>query len=908
MTVEHIFAMLTPWCPLKLARTTVCQPLAVWRRLLSTALGDHGSAPRTLWRPRCSAKERREVSEMRFASLEAFGIHEVLTSAWEHAFGPEMLPIQVKAVRAGLLNGENVLCVAPAGAGKTVVAEMALARALKNRGRTWYLVPTRALAEQKHADLLRRFSAGGLRGYITTRDHSDSDQLLLQGEFDLAVAVPEKLRALAKASPSVITQAALVVVDELQLLGDSERGPVLELLLADLLTFGRAQIVAIAACAANAAPLAEWLRARLVEDRFRPVELRLGVLTDGVFVYREHNSGQWGEERIEYQPIDDSTAGHFGGLALAFATRGEQTLVFVRDRASANLLAARLSQAQALPPAEGLLWRLAESEPTATTNFLRELAGGGIGLHHSDLRAPERFAVEEALANGELQLVVCTSTLAAGLNLPARNVIIDPVQWQVSTGPVPHPSQVPLPVADLLAMAGRAGRPGHGDRFGRAILLAGTPVQGEALLDAYVRAEPPLIEPALLRLSPEDALTALGVSDCAAEHGLDAAWRATFSSRHAPAAEPAWRKAFPVLSGAGFFDVQQRPTALLRAAAGGSAGAATLVWLKRFADIRPHDGDWLDLLAVACSTPYMARLPFPLSRAEFRHADYVAELFRWGGERGLGGPVMAAVFHSPSLSANARQRVAKLVLVLLQWASGRPRAEIEAAVRIPLGRLEGLASTAAWLMDVAISMAVAAGWSEVAAQALRDAARAIRLGHPPEDVLAEPSAPAPLAQVFLSRTATKPRDPGPSAQPAGAQPPAAPPAPAACPAVASSRSDPSQAVAPLLQLSDASPDRVVVAGVEVRLTTTQFRLLWRLAQEPGACVRYRALISFLFGAEEYEGPHQVYPHLSRLRCKLRQVAGEQADKWLVTLRGVGIKLDLRPEQVRLQGSSTGAAA
>ncbi|MCX7599633.1 MAG: DEAD/DEAH box helicase [Armatimonadetes bacterium] len=846
---------------------------------------------------------------MRFASLEAFGIHEDFISAWEQALGPKMLPIQEKAVRAGLLNGQSVVCVAPAGAGKTVVAEMAIACALKNRSRAWYLVPTRALAEQKHGDLLRRFAAAGLRGYITTRDHSTADQLLLQGEFDLAVAVPEKMRALARAAPSLIGQAALVVVDELQLLGDAERGPVLEMLIADLLTFGRAEIVALTACASNAAALADWLRARLVEDHFRPVELRLGVLTEGVFTYREQNSGQWGEEAVEYQPLDDSLAGHFAGLALAFASRGEQTLVFVRDRASANALAARLSESQVLRPAEGLLSRLAEGEPTASTDFLRAIASGGIGLHHSDLQAPERMAVEEALATGELQLVVCTSTLAAGLNLPARNVIIDAVQWQTSTGPARHPAQVPLPVADFLAMAGRAGRPGHGDRFGRAILLAATPVQREALLDAYVRAGPPVIEPALLCLQSEDALVALGVSGCAAEHGLEAAWRATFSARFAPAGEPPWRKAIARLANAGFLDAEQRPTALLRAAMGSSADAATLVWLKRFADAGPQGGDWFDLLAVACSAPYMARLPFPFSRAELRHADYVAELLRWGGELGLGGPIMAAVFHSPALAAHGRQRAAKLALALLHWASSRSRADVEAAVRLPLGRLEGLASSVAWLMEVAVSMAIAAGWSEYAAQGLRDAARAIRFGLPPAEGVVEQPAPAGLTHVFQPWGGRAARELG-----AGREGPAAPPLPKeqsvarVSSAVPGAADGPSGHIVPVIGLDDASPDRATVLGVEVRLTTTQFRLLWRLAKEPCTCVRYRPLISFLFGAEEYEGPHQVYPHLSRLRAKLREVAGEQTDDWLVTLRGVGVKLNLRPDQVQLKTSQPDVAA
>jgi DNA-binding response OmpR family regulator len=76
-----------------------------------------------------------------------------------------------------------------------------------------------------------------------------------------------------------------------------------------------------------------------------------------------------------------------------------------------------------------------------------------------------------------------------------------------------------------------------------------------------------------------------------------------------------------------------------------------------------------------------------------------------------------------------------------------------------------------------------------------------------------------------------------------------------------------------------------------------------VAEQPGALVRYLPLIAALFGAEEYEGAHQVYPHVSRLRRKLRGAAGPEAEGWIVTLRGVGVRLALEPRQVRLRRSA-----
>jgi hypothetical protein len=271
----------------------------------------------------------------------------------------------------------------------------------------------------------------------------------------------------------------------------------------------------------------------------------------------------------------------------------------------------------------------------------------------------------------------------------------------------------------------------------------------------------------------------------------------------------------------------------------------------------------------------MGRMPMPMGRGELRERDYVTELLAWGEERGVGGEVMREMLRDPAVPLMDRQRAAKLALVLLQWASGRTVVEVEEAVRLTAGRMESLAGAAGWLMDVGAGMAAAKGWPKVAVQRLSDAARAVKLGLPVAEKAemwgGEDEGEVPPAMVKVRRVK------------AAAVTPVAPKqAKKAAPAV----------VAPVLLLDARAPDRVVACGKTVKLTQIEFRLLWRLAEEPGACVTYYELVCAMFGADEYEGAHQVYSHASRVRRKLAAALGEDCGEGVATVPKEGVKLDL----------------
>jgi len=219
-----------------------------------------------------------------------------------------------------------------------------------------------------------------------------------------------------------------------------------------------------------------------------------------------------------------------------------------------------------------------------------------------------------------------------------------------------------------------------------------------------------------------------------------------------------------------------------------------------------------------------------------------------------------------------------MTLAMSAWASSQDRAEVEQAVRLPVGRLEALAGSAAWLMQVAVAMAAATGWPKAAVQRLEDAARAVRLG---VDLNAPPEA-APRERVGsgLSRREAAPAPPS-------AQPPA--------------RLEITRTDEVSLILDERHPDTLWLEGRHIPLRPMEFKLLWRLAEEAGACVSARDLVSSILGPEEWIGAHQLYPHLRRIREGIR-ASGAAVDpaNLVMTVRRSGFRLNLAPEEVVLR--------
>ncbi|MBI4438540.1 DEAD/DEAH box helicase [Candidatus Woesearchaeota archaeon] len=198
----------------------------------------------------------------------------------------ELRPAQEKAVRAGLLEGKNLLVCTPTSSGKTLIAELAaLSTIISGKGKAIYIVPLKALASEKYNDFRKRYGHIA-KVALSIGDMDSADNYL--SEYDLIITVSEKLDSLIRHYAPWISMAKVIIVDEIHLLNDPVRGPTLEVLITMMRQLLKnTQVIGLSATIGNPQELAGWLDAELVYDEWRPVRLLKGVYLDGEIEFVE---------------------------------------------------------------------------------------------------------------------------------------------------------------------------------------------------------------------------------------------------------------------------------------------------------------------------------------------------------------------------------------------------------------------------------------------------------------------------------------------------------------------------------------------------------------------------------------------------------------------------------------------
>lgn len=381
----------------------------------------------------------------------------------------ELYPPQAECVRRGLLDGKNQLVAIPTASGKTLIAEIAMHRHIAQGGKCLYIVPLKALASEKYAE----FSGKGVAVGISTGDYDRRDDRL--GRNDIIVATCEKVDSLLRNRTGWLSGITLLVVDEVHLVDSQGRGPTLEMVIAKMRYRNPGmQIVALSATIGNPQTLAGWLDAELVTGTWRPVDLRQGVFHDGTIHFHDNKRAV----KTVSKNYDDLN------LCLDTIEEGGQCLVFVSSRKNAEAFAKRAASAIKREN-DDLAASAAKISAIAETELERTLAAcvaKGAAFHHAGLRREARTIIEEGFRKGLIGCISSTPTLAAGLNLPARRVIIrDYLRFSAGEG------MRPIPVAEYHQMAGRAGRP-HLDPYGESVLIAKDRDQVEELFAEYIDA------------------------------------------------------------------------------------------------------------------------------------------------------------------------------------------------------------------------------------------------------------------------------------------------------------------------------------------------------------------------------------------------------------------------------------
>jgi helicase len=398
-----------------------------------------------------------------------------------------LYPPQEDSVRAGVLDGKNLVLASPTASGKTLVAELVILKSiLENGGKALYLTPLRALASEKYEDfqkytVLEKSAGRKIRVAVTSGDYDRSDIYL--SNFDIIISTNEKADSLLRHRSPWIADVSVVVADEIHLLTEADRGPTLEVVLTRLLKVNpRIQVLALSATIKNAAEIGEWLKATPITTDWRPVPLREGIYCDGQVQFKDGSSRFI--PHADTNPIFDT--------AIEVIREGGQVLLFAETRRSAVEMgrkASALLRRQTSKPdrrgLENIAQRILSSgERTRLSETLAEQVLNGVAFHHAGLGGGQRKIIEEAFKAGKLKILSATPTLAAGVNLPARTVIISSYERYE-----PGYGRYPISVLEYKQFCGRAGRPKY-DKFGEAILIAKTEDEQDYLMKNYVTAEP----------------------------------------------------------------------------------------------------------------------------------------------------------------------------------------------------------------------------------------------------------------------------------------------------------------------------------------------------------------------------------------------------------------------------------
>ncbi|UCC91225.1 MAG: DEAD/DEAH box helicase [Candidatus Aenigmatarchaeota archaeon] len=394
-------------------------------------------------------------------------------------------PVQEEALKAGVLEGENLVLAAPTASGKTLVAEFAALNAIRKGTKVVYIVPLRALASEKYHEFKEKYEKLGIKIALSIGDLDASDPWL--SRFDLIIVTSEKFDSLLRHGIPWIDQIGLVVADEIHLLNDPGRGPTLEVTITKLKTLINPQILALSATIKNYEEIAEWLGAKAVRSDYRPVKLYRGVCS---------------ERKIHYQPekkVKEIGSEHPPSFEIAKDTlrKKKQALVFVSTRRNTEALAGNLgrivkdrletSEKTKLRKISGSVLKSIE-QPTLQCEKLSNQVLDGVAFHHAGLTNKQRKTIEDGFKEGTIKVIAATPTLAWGVNLPAYRVVVRDLK-RFSRG---YGTDY-IPVLEIQQMMGRAGRPKY-DREGEAILIARSKGEAEYVYDTYIKGEPENIQ------------------------------------------------------------------------------------------------------------------------------------------------------------------------------------------------------------------------------------------------------------------------------------------------------------------------------------------------------------------------------------------------------------------------------
>ncbi len=401
----------------------------------------------------------------------------------------ELYPPQKEVISRGLHLDGNFLLASATASGKTLVAELAMLKEVLEGKKAIYIAPLRAVASEKFKEIEYHLGAFGCKVRLSIGDYDSSEEPLAR--YDVIVTTYEKFDSILRHAPSWLGKVGAAVFDEIHYLDDPERGPTVEMTAVKFMDrVPNARRIALSATVTNADEIGSWLDAITIKSSWRPVPLRLGVYFN---------------EKIYFCSGDVIETPHMGDCVIdVFDTDvlNGQMIVFCNRRRRAVALANRLAKRFNFSRYEKLreiAERLRRIEPQSpTVEKLSKVLTKGVAFHHAGLSNDVRWIIERLFKERLVSILVATPTLAAGVNLPAKTVIVrDMRRYSSRTGRMEY-----LSVSEVKQMLGRAGRPLF-DKIGYGIVVARSEEERDFFLERYLEGDP---EPITSKLNNPDKL------------------------------------------------------------------------------------------------------------------------------------------------------------------------------------------------------------------------------------------------------------------------------------------------------------------------------------------------------------------------------------------------------------------
>lgn len=653
---------------------------------------------------------------MRTFELGHYNIPEKIIQAWISEIGEELLPVQERAIkRYHVLNGANLLISSPDTLGRTFMGEIAAVKGVVEKKKVVYLVPSKPIAAEKYLDFRKKYEPFGICMAVSTRDYGECDWRIRAGEFEIAFIVYEKMSQLMLENSFLLRSVSILIIDDLQEIGDPCRGPGLEVTLTEIATsLHHPQIIGLSAVLVNADAVARWLGTDLLSHNRMPVELQRSAVYKATFQYRIHSAFEKKTEALTGMASDDS-ADILLANVLHLIERGDQILIVLQSRVDTMVFARILSDRINLPCASGALKELYLLEETCLKKGLRHCLRKSIAFHHEDLSREERNIVEGYARKGKIKVIFCTAAMAVGMNLPATTIVLR-THKRESDGNN-HVTLTPICWMEYENIGRHVGRQGFGWNSGGPITVAGSDYEHCISYGSHNEEESAPTSRLNEKGLENNILNIVASGLARNRRDLETFLSRTFMglSESREIIRENLEKAIRFLLDNGFVEQNHRKemgvTPLGKVVALKGISCLTALELASFfREVGDRELADLEILHAIMSSDDGKRAYIRVARDKHRSQKYeqfMREIFE--GQQEYMGELFSYVVKSPLLLTGGKSQICKHIRLLDRWIRGKDPPSIRRDFESYFGTIAAVAEGMSWIMDAASLIAQSTG-------------------------------------------------------------------------------------------------------------------------------------------------------------------------------------------------------